>query len=101
MTVLGRIVMALIGYALACVAASLVLTIGSFAPDWNELTARVGMDSAAVQSAALWWITGMAAIIIFSVEFLAACLMIPQAAGLALRSVVIYGVLGAALALAM
>jgi hypothetical protein len=101
MTVLGRIVMALIGYALACVAASLVLTIGSFAPDWNELTTRLGMDSAAAQSAALWWISGVAAIIIFSVGFLPACLVIALAEGLALRSAVIYGVIGAALALAM
>jgi hypothetical protein len=100
MTVLGRIVMALLGYALACVAASLVLTIGSFAPDWNELT-RLGMDSAAAQSAALWWISGVAAIIIFSVGFLPACLVIALAEGLALRSAVIYGVIGAALALAM
>jgi len=101
MTVLGRIVMALLGYALACVAASLVLTIGSFAPDWNELTTRLGMDSAAAQSAAIWWITGMAAIIIFSVGFLPACLVIALTEGLALRSAVIYGVIGAALALAM
>ena len=101
MTVLGRIVMALIGYAMACVAASLVLTIGSFAPDWNELTARLGMDSAAAQSAALWWITGIAAIIIFSVGFLPVLLVIALAEGLALRSAVIYGVVGAALALAM
>ena len=101
MTVLGRIVMALLGYALACVAASLVLTIGSFAPDWNELTARLGMDSAAAQSAALWWITGVAAIIIFSVGFLPAFLVIALAEGLALRSAIIYGVIGAALALAM
>jgi hypothetical protein len=101
MTVLGRIVMALLGYALACVAASLVLTIGSFAPDWNELTTRLGMDSAAAQSAALWWISGMAAVIIFSVGFLPACLVIALAEGLALRSAVIYGVIGAALALAM
>jgi hypothetical protein len=101
MTVLGRIVMALMGYALACVAASLVLTIGSFAPDWNEVTARLGMDSAAAQSAALWWITGIAAIIIFSVGFLPAFLVIALAEGLALRSAVIYGVIGAALALAM
>ena len=62
MTVLGRIVKALLGYALACVAASLVLAIGGFAPDWNELTTRLGMDSAAAQSVALWWISGIAAI---------------------------------------
>jgi hypothetical protein len=59
------------------------------------------MDSAAAQSAALWWISGVAAIIIFSVGFLPACLVIALAEGLALRSAVIYGVIGAALALAM
>src|SRR5260370_32922590 len=101
MTGLGRIVMALLGYALACVAASLVLTIGSFAPDWNELTARLGMDSAAAQSAALWWITGVAAIIIFSVGFLPAFLVIALAGGLAPRSALGFGGIGAAPALGM
>src|SRR5260370_38334491 len=96
MTGLGRIVMALLGYALACVAASLVLTIGSFAPDWNELTTRLGMDTAAAQSVALWWISGIAAIIIFSGGFLPACPMIALAEGLGLGSAVIYRVVGAA-----
>jgi hypothetical protein len=101
MTVLGRIVMALIGYALACVAVSLVLTLGSLAPNWNEVTAPLGPHSAALESIALWSVTGLAAIIIFSIGFLPAFLVIVIAEGLRLRSAVIYGVIGATLALAM
>jgi hypothetical protein len=101
MSLLGRIVMALIAYVFACIAASLVLTIGSFAPDWNELMVSLGMNSAAAQSAALWWITGVAAIIIFTVGFLPAALVVALTEGLALRSSIVYGVVGAALALAM
>jgi hypothetical protein len=101
MSMLARIMMAFIGYVLACIVASVVLTIGTFAPEWNDLTAPLGPQSAAMQSAALWSITGMAAIIIFSVGFLPAFLVIALTEGLALRSAVIYGVIGAALALAM
>jgi hypothetical protein len=101
MSVLARILMALLGYLLACIAASLVLTLGSLAPDWNEVMAPFDPQSAAVQSAALWSITGIAAVIIFAVGFLPAFLVIALTEGLALRSAVIYGVIGAALALAM
>jgi hypothetical protein len=101
MSVLARIMMAFLGYILACIAASLVLTIGSFTPDWNELMVSLGFNSAAAQSAALWWITGMAAIIIFMVGFLPAALVIALTEGLALRSSIVYGIVGAALALAM
>jgi hypothetical protein len=101
MSVLARILMALLGYLLACIAASLVLTLGSLAPDWNEVMAPFDPQSAAVQSAALWSITGIAAVIIFAVGFLPAFLVIALTEGLAQRSAVIYGVIGAALALAM
>jgi len=101
MSLLARIVMAFIAYVFACIAASLVLTIGSFAPDWNELMISLGLYSAAAQSAALWWITGVAAIIIFMIGFLPAALVIALTEGLALRSSIVYGVVGAALALAM
>jgi hypothetical protein len=101
MSVLARMMMAFFGYLLACIAASLVLTIGSFAPDWNELMVSLGFNSAAAQSATLWWITGMAAMIIFVVGFLPAALVIALTEGLALRSSIVYGVAGAALALTM
>jgi hypothetical protein len=101
MSVIARIIMAFLGYGVACIAAALVLTLGSLAPNWNEVLAPLGPDSAAFQSIALWSVTGIAAIIIFSVGFLPTLLVIALAEGLALRSAVIYGVIGALLSLAM
>jgi hypothetical protein len=101
MSVIARIMMAFLGYVLACIAASLVLTLGSLAPNWNEAMAPFGPNAGAAESIALWSVTGIAAIIIFSVGFLPALLAIALAEGLALRSAVIYGIVGALLALAM
>jgi lipid-A-disaccharide synthase-like uncharacterized protein len=101
MSVIARIVMAFLGYGFGCVAAALVLTLGSMAPHWNDVVTPLGTDAAAFQSIALWSVTGIAAVIIFSVGFLPAFLVIALAEGLALRSAVIYGVIGALLALAM
>jgi hypothetical protein len=101
MSVIARIIMAFIGYGFACVAAALVLTLGSLAPNWNDVMAPLGPQAGAAESIALWSVTGLAAIIIFSVGFLPAMLAIALTEGLALRSAVVYGVIGAALALAM
>jgi hypothetical protein len=101
MSVIARIIMAFLGYGFACIAAALVLTLGSLAPNWNEVVTPLWPDGAAFQSIALWSVTGIAAVIIFSVVFLPAFLVIALAEGLALRSAVIYGVVGALLALAM
>lgn len=101
MSVIARIVMAFLGYGFACIAASIVLTLGSLAPNWNEVMAPLGPHAGAAESIALWSVTGLAAIVIFSVGFLPAMLVIALAEGLALRSAVVYGVMGAALSLAM
>jgi hypothetical protein len=101
MSVIARIIMAFLGYGFACIAAALVLTLGSLAPNWDEIVTPLGPDSAAYQSIALWSVTGIAAIVIFSVGFLPTLLVIALAEGLALRSAVIYGVIGALLSLAM
>ena len=101
MIVLARIMMMFLGYVMACIAAALVLTLGSLGPDWSEVTAQFGAQPPGVESAALWSVTAMAAIVIFVVGFLPVLLAIALAEGLALRSAVIYGVIGAALALAM
>ena len=101
MIVLGRIMMMFLGYVMACIAAALVLTLGSLGPDWSEVTAQFGPQPPGVESAALWSVTAMAAIVISVVGFLPVLLAIALAEGLALRSAVIYGVIGAALALAM
>ena len=101
MAVLARIVMAFLGYLLACIAAALVLTLGSLAPNWNEVMAPLGPQAGDAESIALWSVTGLAAIIIFSVGFLPSLLVIALAEGLGLRSAVVYGIVGALLALAM
>jgi hypothetical protein len=48
----------------------------------------------------MWMIVGLAALIIFFIGFLPVLLVIVITEGLALRSIVVYGVIGAALALA-
>jgi hypothetical protein len=101
MVAVGRILMMFVAYTLACVAASLVLTIGSLTPEWNDFAASLGMQSPAAQSAALWAIVAIGAVIIFAVGMLPTLIVIALAEGFALRSIVLYGVVGGALALAM
>jgi hypothetical protein len=100
MTALGRIAMMIAGYSAACLAASLVLTLGALTPIWNDLFGSVGMSPQA-QSAALWLATFLGATIIFAIGFLPTLLVVVLTEGLALRSIVVYGVIGGALALAM
>jgi len=101
MVVLFRLMMMFVGYMLACVAASLVLALGTLAPEWNELFASFGLQSSEAQSAAMWMIVGLGALIIFAVGLLPMLLIIVIVEGFALRSVVVYGVIGGALALVM
>lgn len=101
MTALFRIMMMFVGYVWACIAAALVLALGTLTPEWNDLFASLGMQSPHAQSAAMWTVVGLGAFVIFVVGFLPVLLVIVIAEGFALRSVVIYGVIGGALALAM
>jgi len=101
MTVLFRIMMMFVGYVWACIAASLVLALGTLTPQWNGFFAAWGLQSPQAQSAAMWTIVGFGALVIFAVGLLPTLLVIVIAEGFALRSVVAYGVVGAALALAM
>ena len=102
MTALFRLTMMLVGYIWACVAASLVVTLGTLAPDWNDLDAlgRSLDQSGDVPTVALWSMVGIGAAIIFAVGFFPALIAIILAEGFKLRSVVLYGVIGGALALA-
>lgn len=101
MTALFRIMMMFVGYVWACIAAALVLALGTLTPDWNDLFVSLGVQSPQVQSAAMWTVVGLGAFVIFVVGFLPVLLVIVIAEGFALRSVVVYGVIGGALALAM
>jgi hypothetical protein len=100
MTALFRIVMMFVGYVWACIAASLVLTLGTLTLEWNSFFDALGLQSAHAQSAAIWTVVGLGAGVIFVVGFLPSLLAIALAEGLALRSIVVYGVIGGALTLA-
>lgn len=95
MGVIVRLFMVLIAYVLACIAASIVLTIGTLTPQWEQLAPH-GMPSAA-----LWAVIGVATAIIGVVAVLPAFLIIALAEGFAWRSAVFYGALGGVLALAL
>ena len=101
MTALFRITMMFVGYVWACIAASLVLALGTLTPEWNDLFASLGVQSSQAQSTAMWTVVGLGALIIFVIGFLPTLLVIVITEGFALRSVVVYGVIGGALALAM
>src|ERR1700744_6274885 len=101
MTALFRIVMMFVGYVWACIAASLVLALGTLSPEWDYFFNAFGLQSAHAQSAAMWVVVGFGALIIFFVGFLPTALVAVILEGLGVRSIVVYGVIGAALALAM
>jgi hypothetical protein len=95
MTVLVRIAMLFVGYVLACIAASIVLTIGTLTPQWDDLTS-LGMSTLVV-----WSTVGIAAAIIASIAFVPTVLVMALAEGFAWRSGILYAALGGALALAL
>jgi len=101
MTALFRIMMMFVGYVWACIAASLVLALSALTPQWNGFFASFGLESPQAQSAVMWTVVGLGALVIFAVGLLPTLLAIVITEGFALRSIVIYGVIGAALALAM
>ena len=47
MSVIGRILVIILAYCLACIAASIILTIGTLTPEWDDLTAA-GFQSGAI-----------------------------------------------------
>ncbi len=95
MAVIVRIAMVIIAYILACLAASIVLTIGTFAPQWDDLSANGG------QSAVLWSVAGIGAVFIAAIAMLPALLVIALAEGFAWRSILVYAALGGVLGLAL
>jgi hypothetical protein len=95
MAIIVRIMVVIGAYILACIAASIVLTIATLTPNWDDLT------SLGMQSAMLWSIVGVGAAFIAAVALLPALLIVALAEGFAWRSILIYGVLGGVLALAL
>ena len=95
MAVLVRIALIVLAYVLACIAASLILTIGTLTPEWDDLTA-LGM-----QSVAVWAVVMVAAAAIGAIAMMPALLVIALAEGFAWRSSLIYAALGGVLALSL
>jgi hypothetical protein len=95
MAVLVRIMMVFLAYILGCVAASIILTIGTLTPEWDDL-ASMGMSTLV-----LWSTVGVGAAIIAGIAFMPALLIIALAEGFAWRSSILYAALGGALALSL
>jgi hypothetical protein len=95
MAIIARLFVVMIGYVLACVAASVVLTVGTLTPQWEQMAPQ-GMPAAAI-----WAVVGLGAAVIGGTAMLPALLVIALAEGFAWRSVLVYGVLGGVLALAL
>src|SRR5690242_14335725 len=94
MGILVRILGMIIAYWLACIAASLVLTIGTLTPAWD-------FKPFDLQSIVLWSVVGLGAVFIGAIAMLPALLVIALAEGFAWRSILVYAALGAVLALAL
>lgn len=96
MHIVGRIVVMILAYGFACIAASMVLAIGALAPAWDNLA------PGQTPPPALWSLAVLlGAAIIGSLALLPALLMIILAESFAWRSAVIYGVLGCGLSLVL
>src|SRR5215469_10788371 len=95
MAIFVRLVVLSLGYLLACMSAAIVFTLGTFsATDDDELLSQF-------PSVALWTLIGIEAAIMAALAMLPALLVIALAEGFACRSIIVYGVLGGVLALAL
>jgi hypothetical protein len=95
MSAVVRFVMMVFAYLLACVAASIILTVGMLAPDWNDLSA------AGVQAAAFAPVVAIGAAVIAGIAMLPSLVIVVLAEGFAWRSSLVYAALGGALALSL
>jgi hypothetical protein len=95
MSVVARILVMVLAYVLACIAASAVFTIGALSPHWDELM------SSGLPPEAIWAIVAVGTPIIGAVAALPTALVVAIAEGFAWRSVLLYAVLGGVLALAL
>ena len=93
MALLARIFVVLFAFVLACVAAAAVMTFALLLPEWSELIDRYPDQ----QSIAV--VVGLSAVFFSIYAMLPAMLIIALAEGFRLRSVLVYLLAGAALAL--
>ena len=95
MAIISRLFVVVVGYLLACIAASIVLTLGTLTPNWDQMVPE-GMPTVAI-----WAVVGLGAAIIGGTAMLPALLLIAITEGFAWRSIVLYGALGGVLAVAL
>lgn len=95
MSVIARILVVIFAYFLACIGASIILTVGTLTPEWDDLAA------AGFHSGAMWAVVFVIGTVIAAIAMLPAMLVILLAEGFGWRSILIYGALGGALALSL
>ena len=95
MAVLARIAMIVLAYILACIAASLILTIGTLTPEWDDLTA-LGLHRSPFGRSS--WSAPPRSV---GLRMMPALLVIALTEGLPWRSSLIYAALGGVLALSL
>ncbi len=93
MAVIGRLLAMMLAYALSCVAASAVFTLGMLSPGFGDLAA------AGLPPPAVWAIIAVGAVVIGVAALLPTMLVVVAAEALAWRSILLYGVLGGVVAL--
>jgi hypothetical protein len=94
-TIVARIFLVIFAYFLACIAASAILTIGTLTPEWDDLVA------AGFNSTTAWIVILVGASVIAAIAIVPSLLLIALTEGFGWRSILVYGVLGAGLALAL
>jgi hypothetical protein len=95
MAIIARLFTVIVAYVLACVAASIVLTVGTLTPNWDQMAPQ-GMPAVAIGV-----VIGLGTAVIGGTAIMPALLLIALAEGFAWRSVLVYGALGGVLALAL
>jgi hypothetical protein len=95
MALVVRMFVMLFAYLLGCLAASLVLLLGTLGPQWD------GLAALGFSPAALWALLGVGAAVIAGLALLPSLLVISLAEAFAFRSIVVYGAVGGILALAL
>jgi hypothetical protein len=95
MAIITRLFSVIVAYVLACIAASIVLTVGTLTPQWDQVVPQ-DMPTVAIGA-----VVGLGAVIIGGTAMVPALLVIALTEGFAWRSVLIYGALGGVLALTL
>lgn len=95
MAVVIRVLAVILAYALACLGAAIVLTMGTLMPQWQDLT------SAEPQTFVLWSVVAVATAMIAGTAILPTLLLVALTEAFAWRSSLVYAALGGVIALAL